>query len=285
MNTKTDNMVEDMNATNAALGSAEGAEGKKDKGTGLICALATAGLLLLFVTVGIGIVQSAGAAGIDGPGVVAAKDGVLPGSDSPANKAAGSSMKPVGDLKSEKVADNAPEGEAADGDAPEDTASAPSAVGEGTGAGAGQAPGNSPTAGSSNRSSGSNGNNGSNSNNNNNSRSNNNGGGGSSTGSTAPQAPAPQPQPQPVYGWITVTEAWTEYVEHPGVWGIVGNKFYDACNTCNMDVTGFAPQHAMETGHAGHHIASIGLEGWVSQAWTETIQHPAVREYGIIGYQ
>jgi hypothetical protein len=81
-----------------------------------------------------------------------------------------------------------------------------------------------------------------------------------------------------------VTQPWTETVQHPGVWGVVGREYHDYCNTCGAILDGVsAAEHCKITGHAGHNGRYISIEGWVTQPWTETIEHPGV--WGIIGYR
>ncbi|MCL2529353.1 MAG: hypothetical protein FWE41_03360 [Coriobacteriia bacterium] len=56
---------------------------------------------------------------------------------------------------------------------------------------------------------------------------------------------------------------------------------HNICNTCGAIVSGFAAQHMLETGHAGHHTAMVLVghvpvyeDVWVESGYWTTITHP-----------
>jgi len=86
---------------------------------------------------------------------------------------------------------------------------------------------------------------------------------------------------------VLVSAAWTEEVYHPATYTTVHHPetghHGSRCNTCGVEITGAAPEHLMNTGHASYtnmywFIDSPAWDEHVvsSAAWTEYINHPAV---------
>ena len=86
---------------------------------------------------------------------------------------------------------------------------------------------------------------------------------------------------------VLVSAAWTEEVYHPATYTTIHHPEIAhgglVCNTCGIEVTGFAVQHLRDSKScSGYHTGVIiDSPAWdeqvvASAAWTEYISHPAV---------
>ncbi|CAK7017574.1 MAG: hypothetical protein PEGG_00717 [Paraeggerthella hongkongensis] len=109
-----------------------------------------------------------------------------------------------------------------------------------------------------------------------------NGNGGSSSDPAPAPTPAPDPTPAPhEHSWTPVTaQQWVAnnvWVEDSPAWDkpVYGQVEREICNTCGVDVTGFANQHLLDSGRGG--CSSWRSE--VQQVQTGTIHHDATGQY------
>ncbi|MCL1847710.1 MAG: hypothetical protein FWF91_07100 [Coriobacteriia bacterium] len=84
-------------------------------------------------------------------------------------------------------------------------------------------------------------------------------------------------------------EGWTEVIHHPAeyeeVWHPEEGHYGSLCNTCGAEISGFAAQHLLDSGHSSYRtdVYFIDSPAWIENvlvkaAWDETIEHPGYWE-------
>jgi hypothetical protein len=80
-------------------------------------------------------------------------------------------------------------------------------------------------------------------------------------------------------GWDE--QVWVDTSHYESVWVPEQGYYGSRCNTCGADISGFAGQHIIDTGHVGYSgdvwfqtAPAHEEQQWVSSGYYETINHP-----------